>query len=148
MPTKKKKSKFVTAERTQFENQIQKLLKSKFSLVEKNYKVDWKNLFDRPTRVDYYCEDKNGNPLCIEVTWQASEGTADKKVVYFITQIKKCHKIPTILVIGGDGWGKGIKEWAIAQKKSKMFFGCYSTAEFFKILNTQSLFDDINQAIA
>lgn len=148
MPAKKKKRKFITAERTQFENQVQKLLKSKFPIVTRNREADWAGMFEQPVRVDYFCEDKKGNQLCINVAWQANRGTADKKIVYFVSQIKKCHKIPTILVIGGDGWGKGIKEWAIAQKKSKNFFGCYSTSEFFKLMNTQALFNDINQSIA
>jgi len=111
---------------TGYEDVLFAVLKNKFHVVDRQHKTDWIGLFSQQIRVDFLCDAK----LCIEVKWQSVSGTSDQKIVYALEQIKTCHKLPTILIMGGTGWNKGSLSWVKSQEKNAIFMGAFTTDEF------------------
>lgn len=90
------------------------LEKSGFS-VTPQYKSGWEGLFGQPITVDFFIE-RDDYVGCIELKYQNTQGTAEQKIVYSVEEIKRCHELPTTLVLFGNGFSNGCISWLHQQE--------------------------------
>jgi hypothetical protein len=81
-------------------------------------------------------QSKFPNGLIIECKWQQTSGSVDEKYPFTVHNIEKT-KIPSIIVIGGEGYKKEALEWLKKQSgKDKALIGVYTMSEFQSHVNT------------
>jgi len=115
-----------------YEQCIEAVLRQYYPVVNKQVKTNWKGLFGQSIRVDFlFGTGILGTDFCLEVKWQGSKGTTEQKLVYAVEQIKKCHEVPTYILLGGSGWTNGAVDWAKKQEATDIYLGCLSTDDFF-----------------
>jgi len=71
--------------------------------------------------------------LVIEAKWQDSLGSAEEKIVFSVACIKEAYLFPSMLVIEGDGFKKGVIPWARRQVGGNLI-AVKNTSEFTKWL--------------
>lgn len=99
-----------------FEFCVKALLETRFSRVEPQWASGWIGLFGQAVRCDFCCDDS----LIYEVKFQAVGGSAEQKLVYSIEQVKQCHQLPTVLILGGAGYSRGCLAWALQQSSGNL----------------------------
>ena len=72
--------------------------------------------------------------LAAEIKWQEVSGSVDEKFPYILENIRKKSPFKTIIIMDGDGFKEGIKEWLYSQVDDK-FIGVFSLTEFIKWVN-------------
>jgi hypothetical protein len=115
-----------------FEKVIESLLAIKFESVQVQQKeLNWIGLYGQKIIPDFVVPEK----FCFEVKYQDVSGSVDQKLVYAVEQIRRCHKMPTYLIVAGEGWSIGALKWLFAQSPDEIFLGAMNMNRFLKWLN-------------
>lgn len=94
------------------------------------------SIYDTPLRSDFYIyhPDKWKDGLIIECKWQQSGGSVDEKYPFLVLNIKEKFPAKTIVVLDGNGYKPGAKQWLERQKDSKLLH-VLSMTEFLVLCN-------------
>ncbi len=76
--------------------------------------------------------------LIIEYKWQQVGGSVDGKYPYTVQNIKEQSPYPAIILLDGEGYKCGAKEWLKKQIDNKLL-GVFSMGEFTKWVNLGNL---------
>lgn len=114
-----------------FENVVNALLVMRFGEAKIHDKsLNWIGLFGQKIIPDFIA----GN-FCFEVKYQDASGSVDQKIVYAVEQIRRCHQMPTYLIVAGEGWSVGAVNWLFAQPVDEIYLGAMDMNKFIKWLN-------------
>jgi len=71
------------------------------------------SIYETEINVDFYIVDAASFPLglIVECKWQEDKGSVDEKYPYLNLNIKSCYRVPTIVIVGGDGMRQGSIDW-------------------------------------
>lgn len=94
-----------------FEACVEGILKAYYEDVVPQWVSGWTGLFGGTIRCDFYCDEK----IVYEVKFQDVSGSVEQKLVHSVEQIKQCHQLPTVLILGGSGYSRGCMAWALQQ---------------------------------
>ena len=75
------------------------------------------DIYNRPRRCHFILWHPllQPNDLVIEVRWQGKGGSTDEKYPFIVMNIKEKFKLPTIIVLDGDGYSTGAEKWLRTQ---------------------------------
>ena len=76
---------------------------------------------------------KHNSYVAIECKWQAVKGTVEEKLPFQVLSINN-QGFDTIVVLDGNGYSKGAKEWIVKQAGKDRVLGVLSAGEFQKWL--------------
>ena len=86
--------------------------------------------------------------IFIKCLWQQTRGTADKKLPFFYLNILETNpEKEIIIVIDGDGWVKGSKEWLANAAKKKLYSSQSSRSKRIKVMNLKEFITWANDTI-
>ena len=90
-----------------------------------------KNIYNRDRKVDFilYHPEIWKSGLVIECKWQASPGSVEEKYPFLVAKIQ-LSKLPTIIVLDGEGYTKGAKDWIQSQATSSYLQHVFTLGEF------------------
>lgn len=120
------------------------LLNENFNTSDKKYIKQYKGgttIYNTKRRCDFLIINSSSfqNGLIIECKWQSSSGSIDEKYPFLINNIEKL-KIPTLIILDGNGYSKGAVSWLKSQSKiCKYLLGVYSKLEFQQLVNNNYL---------
>lgn len=82
-----------------------------------------KSIYGTPLYADFYVATAPGFPdgLIIESKWQETQGSADEKLPYLVTNIHQCYPCPTIIVLDGGGFRPGAERWLCSQVGGRLY---------------------------
>ena len=71
------------------------------------------SIYETEINVDFYIVNSGLFPrgLIVECKWQEDKGSVDEKYPYLNLNIKNCYRVPTIVIVGGDGMRQGSIDW-------------------------------------
>lgn len=71
------------------------------------------SIYGTEINVDFYIVDSGvfSQGLIVECKWQEDKGSVDEKYPYLNLNIKNCYRVPTIVIVGGDGMRQGSIDW-------------------------------------
>ncbi len=71
------------------------------------------SIYETEINVDFYIVGSGLFPLglIVECKWQEDKGSVDEKYPYLYLNIKNCYRVPTIVIVGGDGMRQGSIDW-------------------------------------
>jgi hypothetical protein len=107
----------------------QKIYTTQMVLCETVYNTKW--------NVDFVLHNPKEPPLSliIECKWQQSGGSVDEKYPYLIQNIKEKSPYPAIILLDGEGYKSGAKEWLKLQVDNKKLLGVFNMGEFTRWAN-------------
>jgi hypothetical protein len=110
----------------------QKIYTKQFNLGETIYNTKW--------NIDFILHNPKQLPLSliIECKWQQVGGSVDEKYPYTIANIKEKSPYPAIILLDGEGYKLGAKEWLKSQIDDKLL-GVFNMGEFTKWVNQSTL---------
>ena len=90
-----------------------------------------KSIYNRDRKVDFilYHPEIWKSGLVIECKWQASPGSVEEKYPFLVANIK-LSKLPTIIVLDGEGYTKGAKDWIQNQATTSYLQHVFTLGEF------------------
>jgi hypothetical protein len=107
----------------------QKIYTTQFHLAETIYGSKW--------NIDFVLHNPKQPPisLIIECKWQQVGGSVDEKYPYVVANIKEQSPYPAIILLDGEGYKAGSKEWLKKQVDNKKLLGVFNMGEFTKWAN-------------
>ena len=71
------------------------------------------SIYETEINVDFYIVSSASFPLglIVECKWQEDKGSVDEKYPYLNLNIQNCYRVPTIVIVGGDGMRQGSIDW-------------------------------------
>jgi hypothetical protein len=98
------------------------------------------SIYHTPLRADFmlYHPVKHLGKLIIECKWQQIAGSVDEKYPYTVQNIREKYPCPTIILLDGNGYKPGAKEWLCSQVDDKLL-AVFSMSEFQKWVNKGGL---------
>lgn len=97
-------------------------------------------IYDTKWNIDFVVHNPEKQPisLIIECKWQQVGGSVDEKYPYTVQNIKEQSPYPAIILLDGDGYKNGAKEWLKKQIDNKLL-GIFNMGEFTKWVNLGNL---------
>lgn len=110
----------------------QKIYTRQLVLAQTIYNTKW--------NVDFVIHNPEKQPisLIIECKWQQVGGSVDEKYPYTVQNIKEQSPYPAIILLDGEGYKGGAKEWLKKQVDNKLL-GVFNMGEFTKWVNLGNL---------
>ena len=110
----------------------QKIYTKQFHLANTIYGSKW--------NIDFILHNPKQPPisLIIECKWQQVGGSVDEKYPYVVANIKEQSPYPAIILLDGEGYKNGAKEWLKKQIDDKLI-GVFNMGEFTKWANLNNL---------
>jgi PD-(D/E)XK nuclease superfamily protein len=80
----------------------------------------WLSLFNAVMRLDFFLYHPTLWPkgLAIEVKWQASNGSTDRKIVHDVLSLKTVP-VPALMILCGGGFKGGCRDWILSQREKR-----------------------------
>lgn len=96
-------------------------------------------IYGSTRKVDFFIKNRNlfEHDLVIECKWQQVAGSVDEKFPFLLHNINK-SKIPTIIILDGDGYKPEAKNWLLEQRKrpeNQALLNVWSMNEFMRAIN-------------
>lgn len=97
-------------------------------------------IYDTKWNIDFVVHNPEKQPisLIIECKWQQVGGSVDEKYPYTVQNIKEQSPYPAIILLDGEGYKGGAKDWLKKQIDNKLL-GVFSMGEFTKWVNLGNL---------
>jgi hypothetical protein len=95
------------------------------------------DIWNRFRRCDFFVLNSTSfvEGIVIECKWQQVAGTTEQKINHLVDTIKHSG-LPSIIVIDGEGWSKGVIPWLTQQQQTHPnILGVWSKKEFLSQLN-------------
>ena len=101
-----------------FEQQIAAQLRAKGVDFTEQVRLANGSIFGGVKVIDFLIHNLEEYPhgVYLEAKWQDSLGSAEEKIVFSIACIKETYDKPSILVLDGDGFKKGVIPWVERQQ--------------------------------
>lgn len=110
---------------------IAELLEGKGYIVSRRQSIGT-GIYGTELRADVVVESCHRWPhgLIVDVCAQSARGSADHKFPYFVENIRRCHPMPTVIVLVGDGFSPGSVDWLTEQVDSDRLVGVFTLDDF------------------
>ena len=99
------------------------------------YKIG-KDIYGKNRRVDRILYHPKLYPSClvIQCKWQASSGSVEEKYPFEVLSLQK-NKYDTIIILDGEGYSKGAKQWLLNQAGKNNLKYVFNLGEFSKFVS-------------
>lgn len=101
-------------------------------------RVVGETIYGTKFKADFLTCTPSGSRLVIECKWQQTKGSVDEKYPFLVETIR-LNKIPTIVVIDGDGYKPKALLWLRGQVDD-VLLGVYTMKEFQQAVNDRRIF--------
>lgn len=103
--------------------------------------VATKGIYGTPLKHDFmlYHPEKWPDKLVIECKWQQVSGSVDEKYPYNVLNVKERYICPAIILLDGEGFKVGAREWLRAQVDGVKLLHVFSMMEFQTWVNNDNL---------